>query len=426
MCAGSCQGDCTCGASVPRGPRGFTGPAGAIPVFSMGSITAIPNGQPPSATITGTPTNPVLNFTVPIGNTGTAGAAGAAGTNGAAGDNAWGRSLIPFPQPAVNGTATIFCSNTSFMEIGLPIWIETGGSYRVTNVTPITVDIQNLGYPLNAAPGVVITSDSFFQPLVVAQGERGQPGLNGSNGSSGAAALIQIVNTIPTTAPTPGQELVMYQNNPVTATTFRAYQWDGVSAWIAGANFAGTPGTAVLSASGDPQVNFPSYPIGTLAFNSANGNLYEKTAADPAPWSLQFNTFPTFDDVATKSGGNLGTVALTANKVVGNIPLDATHVAPGTYTFDLAYSDVSVSLDSDIAIDYTTANYNNSGRWVWQITNVAGVSKAVTYAIGKFLRNNTLTLPVTIAPSSTIHYLCVKDKVSGKITISDAYVTVAI
>jgi hypothetical protein len=68
----------------------------------MGSITAIPNGQPPSATITGTPTNPVLNFTVPIGNTGTAGTAGAAGTNGAAGDNAWGRSLIPFPQPAVN------------------------------------------------------------------------------------------------------------------------------------------------------------------------------------------------------------------------------------------------------------------------------------------------------------------------------------
>lgn len=111
MCAGNCQGDCGCSASVPRGDRGFPGVAGATPVISIGPTTTLPPGTQSQVVQTGTVLNPVFSFAIEQGATGPIGAPGV-GTNGTNGDNAWARSLLPYTQPIVGGTTTLLCSNT--------------------------------------------------------------------------------------------------------------------------------------------------------------------------------------------------------------------------------------------------------------------------------------------------------------------------
>lgn len=78
-----------------KGNTGATGAAGTTPAFSIGTVT---KGNNASATITGTTANPVLNLVLPKGDPGAAGTPGAAGstpalsigtvTTGAAGTNA--------------------------------------------------------------------------------------------------------------------------------------------------------------------------------------------------------------------------------------------------------------------------------------------------------------------------------------------------
>jgi hypothetical protein len=61
------------GATGPQGPTGATGaqgPTGATPSFSVGTVTTGAPGTDASASITGTDENPVLNLTIPRGNTG--------------------------------------------------------------------------------------------------------------------------------------------------------------------------------------------------------------------------------------------------------------------------------------------------------------------------------------------------------------------
>lgn len=60
------------GPAGPAGPAGPRGPAGSAAAISIGSVS---QGTVPSATITGTSENPILNLVLPKGDTGSAGAA---------------------------------------------------------------------------------------------------------------------------------------------------------------------------------------------------------------------------------------------------------------------------------------------------------------------------------------------------------------
>lgn len=48
--------------TIPRGDKGETGNTGATPNISIGTVTDLPAGSTPTATMTGTPENPVLNL----------------------------------------------------------------------------------------------------------------------------------------------------------------------------------------------------------------------------------------------------------------------------------------------------------------------------------------------------------------------------
>ena len=60
-------------------------------------------------------------------------------------------------QPAIAGNVTIPVANSLWIGVGQIIYVENGGYYSVTSVpNSVTVQIQNLGYTGNAAPGTSI------------------------------------------------------------------------------------------------------------------------------------------------------------------------------------------------------------------------------------------------------------------------------
>ena len=65
---------------------GATGPSGVTPNIQIGTVQAVPSGSPPEVTITGTPSNPLLNFVLETGPQGVPGPQGAKGDKGHKGD----------------------------------------------------------------------------------------------------------------------------------------------------------------------------------------------------------------------------------------------------------------------------------------------------------------------------------------------------
>ena len=103
------------------------------------------------------------------------------GSAGPAGLNAFTITTFNFTQPAVNATTTISVQNTQWMQAGQPIYIASAGYYEVVVATTLqTVDVKNLGYPGNAAPGSIILGGSGVSPS-------GRIGLQGSAGATGPA-----------------------------------------------------------------------------------------------------------------------------------------------------------------------------------------------------------------------------------------------
>lgn len=70
----------------PTGPTGPTGPAGAT--VTVGQTTTLDPGENASVTNSGTPSNAILNFSIPRGDVGPTGPAGEQGPEGPAGEDA--------------------------------------------------------------------------------------------------------------------------------------------------------------------------------------------------------------------------------------------------------------------------------------------------------------------------------------------------
>lgn len=107
----------------------------------------------------------------PAGADGAAGAAGAAGSDG---ESAWTETTNDFVVPVVGGTVDVFVDSTAFMFAGMILQIEGAGGYSVDTVlTGTTVRIENLGWAINAAPAVNISTGA----MVVPSGPEGPTGV---------------------------------------------------------------------------------------------------------------------------------------------------------------------------------------------------------------------------------------------------------
>lgn len=106
---------------------------------------------------------------------------GANGTDGTDGIDAF-TTTSGFTQPAVSGNVTIPVANSLWMAAGQIVFIPIGGYYTVVSApTSVTVQIQNLGYTGNAAPGTVIGASK------VSPG-----GVKGTDGAAGPSGPTQI------------------------------------------------------------------------------------------------------------------------------------------------------------------------------------------------------------------------------------------
>ncbi len=116
----------------------------------------------------------------PAGPQGIPGAAGAAGAAGANGLDAFTTLTSGFTQPIVGGNVTIGVVKSGWMVPGQILNVAGGGDYLlVSTPTSASATIQNLGYPLNAAPAVSVANAGRVGPS-------GQRGATGAAGTSSA------------------------------------------------------------------------------------------------------------------------------------------------------------------------------------------------------------------------------------------------
>lgn len=432
MCSENCgcSGECAPSIDVIPGPQG---PVGNTPTIAIGTVTTLAAGSQATVTNTGSAVAAVFNFGVVTGATGATGAAGTAATN------LYTSLTNAFTIPALNSSTIATVGNTSWMRVGMWVRMTNGSSSAaylyITGVpSSTTVQFANMGsvngWPtgvaLQPAPSTVISPDSTLLQIQAAAapglpGATGATGGDGPTGDPGVNSLVPFVNAIPSVSPVPGQETQIYQNDVSAPTIMRFYYWNG-SIWTASGNFVGAAGTQVVTTPGDPNVTLPAVPIGSLAFNSVTPTLYLKTGA--STWVLQFSIAPTFQQVATTSSGNFGTVPTSTQRVIGYVTLADTHTIAGAYTFDTAYQSILVEADVDMELDYDASTYTQSAEWTWQVENVDGSPIALTYAASRFDKKTGLSLPSTLAAGAIQVYQLKRSK--AKLLITDTYVSVAV
>lgn len=141
--------------------NGVVGPAGASPVFSIGTVDALPSSSPPTVSITGTSLLPILNFGLQQGNQGPQGIQGIQGIQGETGE--------------VGGTPNFQIGTvTSVPPETLPTVTITG-----TQLLPVlNFGLQQGAQGLQGAQGI--------QGIQGVQGPKGDTGPEGPAGPAGS------------------------------------------------------------------------------------------------------------------------------------------------------------------------------------------------------------------------------------------------
>lgn len=83
----------------------------------------------------------------------------AVATPGPPGPPAYTTTTADFEQPAIGASVSVAVLDTSWMPNGAPLFIEGGGTYKITAIPNAThVTVLNLGATDNALEGTVISS----------------------------------------------------------------------------------------------------------------------------------------------------------------------------------------------------------------------------------------------------------------------------
>ena len=414
--------------NIPRGPRGFAGPAGPAPNIEIGLVTTGAPGSPAAASITGTSPNLLLNLTIPEGGTG---GTGPAGNNGQDATEQF-TNLVSFTAPALNTSSVATVGDTSWMTDDMWLYIEGGGYFRVVNIlTPTTVQLSNpgsnyfgvgIGWP-SGIPGNLISTPvpSTATPNQVTPaavpGIPGATGGTGSTGSPGQDALIQVVNTPPLAAPPPGQEFKIYTDSATNPTIVTGYSWAG-GTWTPTVNLTPVAGSQIYQTTAAPLAGVGKN--GDWAFSTTTLAVYYKSAGT---WTNPFNLTATFTQVATNSGGDMGTVPVRTPRIVGFNPVASTFAAPTTYVMDLAYQAHHIKIDKNLILNWDDTNFPYSGVWELQVENTDPGAINIILTAGQFAENAGLVLPTTIllAGGDTRAFVFRKNMVGDRLIIENTY-----
>lgn len=113
------------------------------------------------------------------------------------GRNAYTKTTSSFVQPAVNSTVSVSLDNTTWLSVGIAVFIASAGSYEVNSVATGSATLTNLGYAGSASPGTTIATDSLVTPTGT-KGPQGNPGPGGSVTSSTGALILDESSVNPT------------------------------------------------------------------------------------------------------------------------------------------------------------------------------------------------------------------------------------
>ena len=176
------------------GATGATGAAGPANTLTIGTVVAVPNGTAPSATITGESPNQVLNLSLETGATGATGPQGAAGSGGT-GSSA---SLSIGSVTAVaNGTApSASITGTAPNQI-LNLVLETGPT-GATGATGPQGEQGAQGEP-GATGSQGPQGETGATGATGAQGPAGSSGATGATGATGPQGPAGITGSAQTT-----------------------------------------------------------------------------------------------------------------------------------------------------------------------------------------------------------------------------------
>ena len=217
-----------------KGDTGATGASGSAGTVTIGSTTTGSTGGSASVTNSGTSSEAVLNFTIPTGNTGQQGATGntgPTGSTGAAGDNATIQigTITTLVEDSNATVANVGTDTAAVLNFGLPMG-QTGaqgtfrwkGAYSATytyGVNDVTYYNGSSYVAITGTLNNVPTNTSYWEKMAAAGAEGGSIGsMSDTNiALSPSDAAIIMYNTSNS----------KWEDNNVFGTNRTALQLDG-------------------------------------------------------------------------------------------------------------------------------------------------------------------------------------------------------
>ncbi len=295
MC--NCSSPCGCDTlQLPLGPAGLPGPPGETPNIVF-TVETLPPGSDATITQGGTPQDPTIQIGVPVGDPGSQGLPGLPGANGI---NSFSLLSLPYTQPPVGGLVTATFADASWPVVGQELFVRKGGYYTVISITGDDVQLQNDGYPNNAAPGTVIIAGSKVGPagVIGPQGEHGLPGNVGPAGMDGHGPVVSSGTSIPMTSMGIDNDVYIQQVNSGKVVLYT--KSSGV--WVNSGNILGN---RFFSFTTDPNLSVVPYNMNDYGVWYVSGEArfvqYLGTWNTLFTWSLTGISGPPWAFYATKT-----------------------------------------------------------------------------------------------------------------------------
>ena len=145
------------GATGAVGATGATGDVGPSPVFSIGTVTAVPSGTPPTVSLTGTALLPVLNFQLETGAQGPVGPAGPQGHTGHTGHTGPTGDVGPTGPTDTAGAAAAGAAAGTSAALAVCATLEAEVDALATTVGGLVTDVAGLDTAVGALETDVAT-----------------------------------------------------------------------------------------------------------------------------------------------------------------------------------------------------------------------------------------------------------------------------
>jgi hypothetical protein len=304
------------------------------------------------------------------------------GANGLDGKNAFTQTTAPFIVPNVNSTVTINVLDTTWMSStgidGQVIHIASAGYYEVINtISPTIALVKNLGYSVNAIPGVSIAAGVDVSPggLKGLDGALSPPVQISQGGTGQITAQAAFDALSPLTLP--GQILFRNATNnvPLAPSTPNTVLHSGTNPFWGPVNMA-TDVSGILGI-GQGGTGATTAPAARAALGAAaSGVNTDITQITGLTTPLSVTQGGTGANNAPAARANLSAAASGANSDITSLTALSVMPTPATATalaVPLNWGLVAANSEASVTVAVTGAALNNLAEVAWSAALPAGI-----------------------------------------------------